>query len=51
MCALILTLTLALGCAGPIFQSPDSLVRAFGAQRTDLFKAAALRGTRVCVCV
>lgn len=31
---------------GPIFQSPDSLVRAFGAERTDLFKAAALRGLK-----
>lgn len=28
---------------GPVFQSPDSLIRAFGAARTDLFKAAALR--------
>ncbi len=31
---------------GPIFQSPDSLVRAFGAERTDIFKAAALRGLK-----
>lgn len=28
---------------GPLFQSPDSLIRAFGASRTDLFKTAALR--------
>jgi LNS2 (Lipin/Ned1/Smp2) len=28
---------------GPVFQSPDSLIKAFGAARTDLFKAAALR--------
>ena len=28
---------------GPVFQSPDSLIRAYGAARTDLFKAAALR--------
>ena len=28
---------------GPVFQSPDSLIRAFGASRTDLFKTAALR--------
>lgn len=28
---------------GPVFQSPDSLIRAFGPTRTDLFKAAALR--------
>lgn len=32
--------------AGPIFQSPDSLIKAFGAERTDIFKAAALRGVR-----
>jgi hypothetical protein len=31
---------------GPIFKSPDSLVRAFGAARTDVFKAAALRGLK-----
>ena len=29
---------------GPIFQSPESLIRAFGIERTDIFKAAALRG-------
>ena len=28
---------------GPVIKSPDSLVRAFGAERTDVFKAAALR--------
>ena len=28
---------------GPVFQSPDSLIRAFGPTRTDVFKAAALR--------
>ena len=28
---------------GPVFQSPDSLIRTYGAARTDLFKAAALR--------
>jgi hypothetical protein len=32
--------------SGPVFKSPDSLVRAFGASRTDVFKAAALRGVR-----
>jgi hypothetical protein len=32
--------------AGPIFQSPESLMRGFGAERTDLFKAAALRGLK-----
>jgi len=32
--------------AGPIFKSPDSLVRAFGAARTDVFKASALRGVK-----
>jgi hypothetical protein len=31
---------------GPIFHSPESLVRGFGAHRTDLFKAAALRGLK-----
>lgn len=29
---------------GPVFRSPDSLIRAFGTERTDIFKAAALRG-------
>lgn len=32
--------------AGPIFQSPESLVRAFGEKRTDIFKRTALRGVR-----
>jgi phosphatidate phosphatase LPIN len=32
--------------AGPVFKSPDSLIRAFGTERTDIFKAAALRGVR-----
>eukprot|EP01038_Epipyxis_sp_PR26KG_P010042 gene10042-13500_t len=32
--------------AGPIFKSPESLIRAFGASRTDVFKAAALRGVK-----
>lgn len=31
---------------GPIFKSPESLVRAFGASRTDVFKASALRGVK-----
>jgi hypothetical protein len=31
---------------GPVIKSPDSLVRAFGAERTDVFKAAALRGLK-----
>lgn len=31
---------------GPIFKSPDSLVRAFGAARTEVFKASALRGVK-----
>ncbi len=31
---------------GPIFRSPDSLVRAFTAARTDILKAAVLRGVR-----
>lgn len=30
----------------PIFKSPDSLIQAFGASRTDVFKASALRGLR-----
>ena len=33
---------------GPVFQSPDSLIRAFGPARTDLFKAAALRYEMTC---
>jgi phosphatidate phosphatase PAH1 len=32
--------------AGPVFRSPDSLVRAFGAARTEVFKASALRGVK-----
>mmetsp|Transcript_20209 Transcript_20209/g.29016 ORF Transcript_20209/g.29016 Transcript_20209/m.29016 type:complete len:1153 (+) Transcript_20209:94-3552(+) len=32
--------------AGPVFLPPDALIQAFGAERTDLFKAAALRGVR-----
>ena len=32
--------------AGPVFQSPESLIRAFGTERTDIFKASALRGLR-----
>lgn len=31
---------------GPVFLSPDTLVRSFESQRPDLFKAAVLRGTR-----
>jgi len=31
---------------GPVFQSPESLLRAFGTERTDVFKASALRGVR-----
>ena len=31
---------------GPVFKSPDSLVRAFGAARTEVFKASALRGVK-----
>jgi hypothetical protein len=31
---------------GPVFRSPESLIRVFGAGRTDLFKAAALRGVK-----
>jgi hypothetical protein len=31
---------------GPIFRSPESLVQTFGPLRTELFKAAALRGVR-----
>lgn len=31
---------------GPIFKSPDSLIRAFGASRTDVFKAGALKGVK-----
>ncbi|RYG62494.1 hypothetical protein EON64_17765, partial [archaeon] len=31
---------------GPVFKSPDSLMQAFGPSRTDVFKAAALRGLR-----
>jgi hypothetical protein len=32
--------------AGPVFKSPDSLVRAFGPSRTEVFKASALRGVK-----
>lgn len=32
--------------AGPVFLSPDNLVRTFDPQRPDLFKSAVLRGTR-----
>eukprot|EP01031_Cornospumella_fuschlensis_P030556 gene30556-36927_t len=32
---------------GPVFKSPDSLMQAFGPSRTDVFKAAALRGLRI----
>ena len=31
---------------GPVFQSPESLLRQFGTERTDIFKASALRGVR-----
>ena len=31
---------------GPILKSPEALLRAFGASRTEVFKAAALRGLR-----
>lgn len=31
---------------GPVFKSPDSLIRQFGPSRTEVFKAAALRGVR-----
>ncbi len=31
---------------GPVFLPPDALIQTFGAERTDLYKAAALRGVR-----
>ena len=32
---------------GPIFQSPETLIRSFGTERTSIFKASVLRGIRV----
>ena len=33
--------------AGPIFQSPETLISSFGTERTSIFKASVLRGIKV----